>query len=201
MALDLTRGFGRNCKTGLGGLKRVYLFPFVKRARRDVVLEGQTLQKLITYPETIIYPFELEGNYAFTQTPVTQNGNISWQQKLDLNFQKIYANTELEKLLKKDYQAIVETRAGKFIILGLFNGGTFTRLAQVTGDSKTSFNGYQLSYEAIERNQAYFIDDLVATGFVETFITDYLLLEDSTPGTESFLYLENGLENKIILDA
>lgn len=197
MSCTITKGMGRACKSRIGGLKRVYIFPYVKKSKKDIITDGL---KVVSYPETQIFRFELSGNYGFNQTPTRNEEGLSYRQSLALDFQKIHADTELQILLKKDYQTIVETNDGKYMILGLYNGGIFNNLSQVTGSNKNSFNGYKINFEATEGNQAYFIDDLTDAGFVEEFVQDFLLLENSTELIPSFLLQEAGTDNRIILE-
>lgn len=181
-------GYERKCKNSLGGLKKVYLFPYVKYSRSQVVLNGNVL---VTYPDTTIYEFEVETNPSVSQSQSEDNGC----KYFDISFNLDLPNTlgyDFEKVLNKDYNIIVEDRNGNLRFLGNRNGLECTSLNYDTGSSKNSFNGLKLSFDGKEEDEAWFINSLEDAGFSIFGEDDFLLQENN-----DFLLQENGF--KIIL--
>lgn len=181
-------GHERKCKDSLGGLKKVYLFPYVKYLRSEIILNGNIL---VSYPDTTIYEFEVETNPNVNQTQSEDAGG----KYFDINFNLDLPNTlgyDFEKVLNKDYNIIVEDRNGKLRFLGNRNGLECTSLNYDTGSSKNTFNGLKLTFTGKEENEAWFINNLEDAGFTIFGEDEFLLQEDS-----DFLLQENGF--KIIL--
>ena len=187
--VSLTTGRSKPCKDSLAGFDIVYLFPFVKYSRSQIVIDGHTLT---TFPATTIYKYYIV-NPSFTETQNENGGGKFYDQNLSYDLAKfdIIDNLELVKLIKKDYRAIVLDRNGNYRILGLWNG-LITELTKVTGSGKADFNGYKISMEGQESLSAFFIDDLEDAGFTPSD-DNFLLLEDG-----SFVLLENN--ERIILE-
>ena len=181
-------GYNRKCKNSLGGLKKVYLFPYVKYSRSQIVLNGNIL---VSYPGTTIYEFEVETNPSVSQTQSEENGGKYFSISLSLDLPNTLGY-DFEKVLNKDYNIIVEDRNGKLRFLGNRNGLECTYLKHDTGSSKNSFNGLKLSFEGKEENEAWFINDLLSAGF-SIFGEDEFLLQENG----DFLLQENGF--KILL--
>ncbi len=136
MSLDLQQGRNRECKSSVSGISKLYLFPFTKYSRSQIVRTGLTLT---TFPDTIIYDFS-GVDLGFTQDQQFENGSKFYNQNLNAKFIKIQIFDEFRKLLKKDYRAIVKDRNGNFRLLGAYNGLT-TELNRDTGSSNAAFNG------------------------------------------------------------
>lgn len=155
-------GYTRKCKDSLGGLKKVYLFPYVKYSRSQIVLNGNIL---VTYPNTNIYEFEVETNPSVSQTQSEENGGKYFSISLSLDLTNTLGY-DFEKVLNKDYNIIIEDRNGKLRFLGNRNGLECISLNYDTGGSKNSFSGLKLSFEGKEENEAWFINDLQNAGFI-----------------------------------
>jgi len=187
--VSLTTGRSKPCKDSLAGFDVVYLFPFVKYNRSQIVIDGHTLT---TFPATTIYKYYIV-NPSFTETQTEEGGGKFYNQNLsfDLAREDIVTDNQIIRLLKKDYRAIVLDRNGNYRILGLYNG-LISDLSKTTGDARADFNGYKLSMQGQEILSSLFITDLEDAGFV---ISDdgYLLLEDGF-----YLLLEDN--NRIILE-
>ena len=155
-------GYTRKCKDSLGGLKKVYLFPYVKYSRSQIILNGNIL---VSYPDTTIYEFEVETNPNVNQTQSEDAGGKFFSISLSLDLPNTLGN-DFQKVLNKDYNIIIEDRNGKLRFLGNRNGLECTSLNYDTGSSKNSFNGLKLSFEGKEENEAWFINDLSSAGFI-----------------------------------
>lgn len=181
-------GYNRKRKDSLGGLKKVYLFPYVKYSRSQIILNDNIL---VTYPSTTIYEFEVETNPSVSQTQSEENGGKFFSISLSLDLPNTLGY-DFEKVLNKDYNIIIEDRNGKLRFLGNRNGLECTSLNYDTGSSKNSFNGLKLSFEGKEENEAWFINNLASAGFDIFGQGEFLLQENG-----DFLLQENGF--KIIL--
>ena len=63
--------YDRKCKSTLGGLKKIYLFPFVKYNRSQIIINGM---ELIEFPSTGIVEFDVIGSY--NQTSDVEGGDV-----------------------------------------------------------------------------------------------------------------------------
>lgn len=181
-------GYTRKCKDSLGGLKKVYLFPYVKYSRSQIVLNGNIL---VTYPNTTIYEFEVETNPSVSQTQSEENGGKYFSISLSLDLPNTLGY-DFQKVLNKDYNIIIEDRNGKLRFLGNRNGLECTSLNYDTGSSKNSFSGLKLTFEGKEEGEAWFINYLENAGFYIFGQGEFLLQENG-----DFLLQEDGF--KILL--
>lgn len=171
--IAVASGRGRKCKANVSGVDVIYLFPFVKYSRSQIVRDQLTL---VSFPETTIFKFE-GVNLSFTESQTTEDGGKFYSQNLTADFIGIEINTNLVKLIDKDYRVIIKDNNGIFRLLGAYNG-VLTEFNSTTGGAQPEFSGYSLTFEGQEREQALYIDDLEDAGF--------------TPTTEGFLLLEDG---------
>tara|TARA_R110000803_G_scaffold76454_1_gene141051 strand:+ start:3820 stop:4398 length:579 start_codon:yes stop_codon:yes gene_type:complete len=180
MSNTITQHILRECKNSQGGVNILYLFPFVKYSRSQIVLTDQTLT---TFPLTTIYDWDsIVTNYA--ENTSFEGGDVAWDQNFTIQIPKTVVSSEVYKLVKQDYRAIYIDRLGNIRILGLFNGLEAT-INNETGTAKEDFNGYKVTFTGKESMQAAFITDLAAAGF--DIYTIY-----------NFIY-DNGLDN-IVMD-
>jgi hypothetical protein len=189
MICGLTFGRAKQCKDSTAGFDTVYLFPFVKYSKSQIITDANVVT---TFPSTTIYKFEvLSAN--LTEDQSEEGGGKFYSQNISFDLPKfdIVDNLELVKLIKKDYRAIVLDRNGNYRIVGLYNG-LISELSKVTGSGKQDFNGYKLTMEGQEILSALFITDLEDAGFVISE-DNFLLLENG-----EFILLENN--ERIILE-
>ena len=154
----ITRDIDRDCKDGLGGISKIYLFEYEKYSRSQITFDGQEID---TFPE--IETFEVySSNASYTESTEVDGGAVSWKQSFTIDIQKNTPESEVYKLVKKDYRAIFVDRLGNCRILGLYNG-LKASITSETGSDKGSFNGYRVSFEGQEDRQAqYFSAFLLA---------------------------------------
>ena len=173
MGLDLTSGRVRGCKDSIGGVKKVYLFDYVKYARSQIVFELSDLT-LTSFPSTDIYPFETNIDVTFTNNGEENEGGKFYNEQIDLSFNGIFLYDDFEDFLNRDLRCIIEDRNGKLRILGAFNGLQMERLQVTLGDAKNSFRGYQFSLQGQEEQPSLFLDNLNDFNIIPN---DFLLLE------------------------
>lgn len=188
MSCNITEHILRGCKDLQGGVDKLYLFPFVKYSRSQIVLNEQ---ELVTFPFTVIYDWDsVATNYS--ENTSIEGGDIAWNQNFTIQIPKTVVTSEVYKLVKKDYRAIYIDRIGNIRILGLFNG-LEAQINNETGQGKPDFNGYKITFTGKEDNQAYFITDLEAAGF-DPFM-DYNFIYDN--GTDNIVF-DNETDNFIV---
>lgn len=157
---DLTRNIPRVCKDLQGGVKTVYLFPYVKYNRTEILF---TEQVVTTFPSTNIYSTHSTSTNYSENTEI-EGGDVAFSQSFSLQFPKTEATNQLHRLVTQRWRAIFLDENGKFRILGLWNGleATFNN---ETGGDKASMNGYKINFTGKEDNQAYFLNDLSIVTF------------------------------------
>jgi hypothetical protein len=184
--VSITTGRNRVCKNGIGGLAKVYLFPYVKYSRSEIVLNSNIL---VTYPDTNILEFEVNNNPSFNQTQGQENGSKFFDLSISLELENENPNA-FKSILNKDYNIIVKDRNNNFRFLGNRNGLECNSINSTSGSSKQDFSGVKLDFQGKEETEAWYIDNLSDAGF--NIFTSYLLQENG-----DFILQENGF--KIIL--
>ena len=156
--------YARKCKDSQGGLANIWLLPYVKYVRSQIITTNNVLN---TFPATIIYPFYSVANPSATDTTETDGGGKYHEQKITLTLLGSEGGFELTKLTAKDYRVIFLDRNGKYRILGLYNGLEAGSLTYGTGASHSDLNGFKIDFSGKEENEAYFITNLADAGFSE----------------------------------
>jgi hypothetical protein len=146
-------------KDGLGGVNKVYLFPFVNYSYSQITVLGQ---KLTVFPVTTAYDWHSTvTSYSETIEPI--GGDIAFNQNFSVQFPKTMVLSEVYKLVKQEYRAVYIDRLGNIRILGLYNGLT-AKINNDTGTEKVDLNGYAVTFTGKEDNQAYFLDSISGVG-------------------------------------
>jgi hypothetical protein len=185
--VNLTQGRARGCKDGLGGVKKIYLFKYVKYSKSQIVTDDLVLT---SFPATDIYEFYVSNNPSFSNPMQEDKGGKFYNEDISLEFAGIKIYDEFEKFLKFDFRMIILDNNGVYRMLGAYNGIISYSLERVIGNAKADFRGYKASFEGMELQPALFINDLASVGF--TIVeNDYLLLEDG-----EFILTEN---NELII--
>lgn len=173
----------RKCKDSQGGIKHLWLFPYVQYNRSQIIVEDKVL---VTFPTTDI--FEVNP-LTITQSEKQEEdaGGKYWNQSIGFTITKF--DFEFQKLLNKDYRIIVQDNNGKYIIYGLYKGLECSKIDYTSGSGKSDSNGMSFTFDGKEEKSSFFIDNLADAGFEGI---GYLLQEDGF-----YLLLED--EFKIIL--
>jgi hypothetical protein len=177
---NITKAISKTCKNRQGGISKLYLFPYVKHSKS---LNLTIDQEVVTFPFTNAFLYEAQ-NIVFTESTSIQNGGIEWTQKLDFTIPEADENSEVYKLANKDYSAVVLDRNGKYRFIGMRNGGEVTVNA-VSGTLRSDMNGFNISLNAKEDNQAYYIPTF------ETIFNVVTPLEFILPSAPSNLVYSN----------
>lgn len=177
---DITTGRRRMQKTSLGGVAKVYLFPFTLYDYTDFTFIDQ---EITVFPATTIYDYDsIVTN--FSETTEVQNGNVAWNQSFSLTLPQTMASGEVHRLMNKEYRAIYVDRLGNIRILGLYNGLNAT-ITNETGSAKADFNGYRVDFSGKEDNQAYFMDSLTSVGFTIYVINNKIFMSGCNAAMQS----------------
>lgn len=188
MSCGLTNGRTEPCKS-VSGIKRVYLFKYVQYANTQIVgVKGSTLT---SFPSTDIFSYECV-NANFNEEIANDENGVKINQNLTFTLlkQNTLTTKRLSDIKELELRYIIELNDGRFRIGGLFKGANITELKLVSGGSKNSLNGYNITIESTEEYLAPFIDNLSSSGFNVIY---WLLLEDFTE-----LLLENN--DQLILE-
>jgi hypothetical protein len=176
MEAVLVSGRDRICKNLQGGINKLWLFPFVKYNRSQIITNDNILT---TFPQTTIYRFNFNGNPAPIENQNQNEGGKFYEFNIAIDFVKSLDSINLQKLLKKDYRLIIQDRNGYFRIFGLFNGLIAETLTFNSGNGKSDFNGFNIAFSGQEEKGSFFINDLENAGFFDADF-DYRILQDGT---------------------
>lgn len=164
MSCDINRGLDiLACKNTVAGIKRVLL---VNWADYDFVTEsvpsGHTLTDLGTLSGQTVYAYECknDGNSWTENTESSRdNGTTVWNQTTVAVLTKLTAEKQYQLKLMAFGRLLVfvEFQSGDVILSGLENGCEATVAASVEG-AMTGANRYTVTFNAMERNPAYFLD-------------------------------------------
>ncbi len=159
MALEINGGRLKVCKDTIGGLKNVYLAPYKKVFRNEVVYDGVNLTE---FPQTFVYKFELVSTDVFQQDGTEDEGGKFYDQTLEITFNKITAfdNLQFQKLLKKDYFIVVEDKNENFFLMGFRNGLFAEKL------EKSTTQQYKITFKGTEEDLAPFCEQIMNTSII-----------------------------------
>lgn len=167
MLATVESGYTRKCKNSLGGISEIYLFPFVKYSRSQILVNGNILT---TFPSTTIYKFYANGNPTPNENQETDAGGKFFNQSIGLDLQYKDDAFQLSKLLNKDYRLIFKDRNGLYRIFGLYTGLEAGQLNYTTGNSKSDLNGFKIDFSGKEEKGSFFINNLEDAGFFDADI-------------------------------
>jgi len=180
MSCTLTRGRTEPCKDNIGGIKYVYLFPFIEYSYSQIT--GVRGVEILTFPETSIYKYEVT-NGNFSESIINDDNGIKYDQTLTFTLfkQDLDTTNELNVLKSIDLRYIVQYNNGNLKMGGVYNGARLENYTIESGGSKSSLNGYNLTIGGSEEYSAPFLENLNILGNNLLLLENnfYLLLEDS----------------------
>ena len=172
MSCSITGNIEKQLKNLQGGVDKVYLFPYVKYSRSQIVLDNQYLD---SFPSTTIYNVH-SFTVNYSENTEVEGGDIAWNQNFTIEIPKTDVGSEVYKFVKQDFRAVYIDRIGNIRILGLFNGLEAV-VTNETGADKTGFNGYKVTFTGKEDNQAYYLRDLEDVGFTINDNNNYVFMD------------------------
>lgn len=161
MACDIANGRVEPCKDAIGGLDAIYFANFGIEDS-DVTFTSGTDEISDINGITNLYKFELKGTNSFEQTITSsrENGTTYFEQVLSVELKKQdLATTKNVKLLAYGRpHIVVKNRMNQFFIAGLYRGCDLTAGSISNGTAMADFNGYKLTFTAMENLPANFLD-------------------------------------------
>lgn len=160
MACDLTKGRVEPCKDVVGGLKAVY---FVDFGDLGNISEEGTNDEITDMDGTFTaYKYDLRGNSSFEQNvnASRENGTVFFEQVLNLTLKKLSAadHKEIKLLSYGRPHVVVEDYNGNAFLMGKEHGSEVTGGTVVTGAAMGDLSGYTLTFTAMEKLPAQFLD-------------------------------------------
>ena len=160
MACDtLTTGRSLPCKTGFGGVKKVYFADYGTLGTVTVDADG-TISAFAGSPTWFEYDVKGNSSLETTITSSRENGTTFYAQTLNLTLPYIDNSTqqELQILAVGRPHMVVEDYLGNQYLCGLENGCEVTGGTIVTGAAAGDLYGFTLVLEGQEEKAPAFVD-------------------------------------------
>ncbi len=150
----IDNGRAKVCKETQGGVKSVFIAPYKKVLRSEIVSDGV---EITIFPVTFIYEFSVIGDVNFTQNESENEGGKFQEISLSLNFKGVNAfdNSRFQKMINRDYFIVILDRNGNHFLAGLQNGMTCDSVKAETTDI------YNVSFSGQEIEKAQFCNELI----------------------------------------
>ena len=150
----LTSGFGLDCKTSTGGLKKVYL---QSKGDSDFTFTGGEITAI---DSGNWYEYDLQpqtANFEETLTFNRDNSTIFYSQTIAMKLHKLSTakRNELVEVAQARIWAIVVDANNNYILCGFENGLDLSTRTGSTGTALGDFNGYDLALTHETPNPAY----------------------------------------------
>ena len=165
MACDLTRSRAEACKDAVAGLKEIYLVDFGNLGAYTYETVGDASSRIddCTSSETFtVHKYELKGNNSFETTinASRENGTTFYEQVLTITLKKLNKedNKELKLLTAGRPHIFVRDYNDNVFLMGKDNGCDVTAGTMSTGSAMGDFNGYNLTFTAMEVNPPNFVE-------------------------------------------
>ena len=166
MPCEVSMGRLESCKDSVSGLLNIYFANYGDLEASDVVYgAGEFTDQITAWNNAApisLYKYELKGANGFEQTIQTSrdNGTTFFEQVLTVQLKsQNAATTKQVKLLAAGRpRIIVETRTHQFFLMGLDQGADVTAGSISSGQSMGDFNGYNLTFSAMEVSPANFMN-------------------------------------------
>ena len=164
MACTLTTGRKLPCKTGFGGVKKVYFADFGTLGAVTVDADG-TISAFAGSPA--FFEFDVKGNSSLESTVNSsrENGTTFFAQTINLTlpFLDNATQQELQLIIVARPHVVVEDYLGNQFLCGLENGCEVTGGTIVTGAAAGDLYGFTLTLEGQEEKAPAFVDSGVIT--------------------------------------
>lgn len=169
MACLLTRGFEKDCRDSVGGIKTVYLANWsevTNYTETDGEITAMTLSS-----GSFFHEYQLRRQTSsFTETyeGSEENGTLFHEQEVTVILTRLEAAKRNEMYLmgKGDVVLTAEDNNGNYIVFGLDNGLTLGGQA-TSGTAFGDLSGYELTFTGQEKFPARFTSGSVIEGLLE----------------------------------
>jgi len=159
MACALTTGRKLPCKTGFGGVKKVYFADYGTLGAVTVNADG-TIDAIGGSPAW--FEYDVKGNSSLESSinSSRENGTTFYAQTLNLTLPYLDAATqqEIQLLAVSRPHLVVEDYLGNQFLCGLENGVECTGGSVVTGAAAGDLYGFTLTFEGQEEKAPAFVD-------------------------------------------
>jgi hypothetical protein len=166
MSCDITNGRIEQCKDSVSGLKAIYFINYDDLNPDNVTYVGSTDEISDWTPIAAgalqLYKYELKGANSFETTinSSRDNGTTFFQQTLTIQLkrQDVTTHKNVKLLAYGRPRIVVRTMTDQFFLMGLTQGADVTAGTVSSGSALGDFNGYNLTFEAMEVSPANFLD-------------------------------------------
>jgi hypothetical protein len=163
---DITNGRIEQCKDSVSGLKAIYFINYDELNPDDVTYVSGTDEiddwTPINTGALSLYKYELKGANSFETTinSSRDNGTTFFQQTLTIQLKRQDPETHknVKMLSYGRPRIVVRTMTDQFFLMGLTQGADVTAGTVSSGSALGDFNGYNLTFEAMEVSPANFLD-------------------------------------------
>lgn len=160
MSCDISAGRTLPCKDGIGGIKNVY---FANYGAISVTEEADDSILATAFNLDPFYKYDINnGASSLTQNIQSnkENGTTAFEQVLELTLPRLSKedNQQVKLLAFGRPHIVVEDYNGNFWLVGKENGCDVTGGSIVTGAAMGDLAGYTLTFTAMERKPANYID-------------------------------------------
>lgn len=149
----------RPCKGEVPDVKNIYIEPFVKYSRSEII---KNKVRLFDFPKTFFNKLELTSKPSFNQSMSIDKGSVSYTQTLSATFghSTEFDNWNFQKMAQQDLFVLVEFYNKSFVLMGLLNGAAMTK-HDLNEKHLTS-----VTFEAKETCLAHYVTDIIGTKLV-----------------------------------
>jgi hypothetical protein len=174
---DITNGRIEQCKDSVSGLKAIYFINYDDLNPDSVTYVGTTDEIADWTPISAgalqLYKYELKGANSFETTinSSRDNGTTFFQQTLTIQLkrQDVVTHKNVKLLAYGRPRIVVRTMTDQFFLMGLTQGADVTAGTVSSGSALGDFNGYNLTFEAMEVSPANFLDVSTEAGLKTLF--------------------------------
>jgi hypothetical protein len=153
----LTTGFGLDCKTSNGGLKKVFIQ--AKDESEFTIVSGE----VTAIDSGVWYQYDLQPQTASFEETLTfnrDNSTIFYSQTIAMKLHRLSTakRNELIEVAQARIWAIVVDANDNYILCGLENGLDLSTRTGSTGTALGDFNGYDLALTHETPNPSYHLN-------------------------------------------
>ena len=179
MSCDIANGRVEACKDAISGLLNIYFInygdlpvPTASNPTYDAT-NTDVIETWVPDAQLSLYKYELKGANGFEQTIQTSrdNGTTFFEQVLTVQLKKqdIATHKNVKMLAYGRPRIVIETRDHQYFLAGLDQGCDLTAGTVSSGLAMGDFNGYNLTFSAMEKIPANFLECTTEAGLQALF--------------------------------
>lgn len=175
MSCDIGNGRLEQCKDSISGLDAIFFINYGDyNPETDITYDATNTDQINDINNvSSLYKYELKGANSFEQTinSSRDNGTTFIEQVLTIQLKKQDAATHKNvKLLAYGRpHIVVKTRSNQYFLMGLERGADVTAGTISSGTQMGDFNGYSLTFTAMENIPANFLNCSTDAGLATVF--------------------------------